>query len=300
MQATFGQPRPTLVEALRANPSAMLAEFVWNARLARAGLEFALFNAASSPLSPDFAHVETGQPLPRALGVALVLLIAGGAACLLRDQGLRVAARAQPVWGWLVLFSGAVGASLVLVIERPRAEYLYGLTILLMAAAGWSAAAVSARWPLARRWRPAVAGLLVCALAVWPAYYALGEHAPTRDLLDTYERLRPFSDLIAAPGTRFLKGDYNDAVAAYLGHRTDGVVDYSILEERDPSLPLARFLDQRSINLLYVDESLLETLETSQDPIADSPDSVGWHMLAADDTEGNRWRLLQATPDHLG
>ena len=300
MQATFGQPRPTLLEALRANPSAMLGEFTWNARLARAGLEFALFNAASSPLSPDFAHVQTGEPLPRALGLGLVLLIAGGAACLLRDQGLRMAARAQPVWGWLVLFSGGVGACLVLVVERPRAEYLYGLTILLMAAAGWSAAALSVRWPLARRWRSAAAGLVVCALAVWPAYYAIGEHARPRDLLESYQRLRPFSDLIADPSTRFLKGDYNAAVAAYVGHRADGVLDYSVLDERDPFFPLARFLDQRSINLLYVDESLLETLETTQDRIASSPDTVGWHTLAADETEGNRWRLLQAAPHHLG
>jgi hypothetical protein len=300
MQATFGQPRPTLLEAVRANPSAILAEFVWNARLARAGLEFALFNAASSPLSPDFAHVQTGEPLPRALGLGLVLLIAGGAACLLRDQGLRVAARAQPVWGWLVLFAGGVGASLVLVVERPRAEYLYGLTILLMAAAGWSARALSARWPVARPWRSAAAGVVVCALAVWPPYYAIGEHAHSRDLLDTYQRLRPFSDLIAAPSTRFLKGDYNAALGAYLGHRADGVLDYSVLDERDPFFPLGTFLDQRSINLLYIDESLLETLEATRDPLAESPEQVGWRVLAADDSEGNRWRLLEAQPDHLG
>jgi hypothetical protein len=170
----------------------------------------------------------------------------------------------------------------------------------LMAAAGWSAAALSARWPLARRWRAAAAGLLACAVAVWPAYYAIGEHARPRDLLETYQRLRPFSDLIAAPSTRFLKGDYNDAVAAYLGHRAEGVLDYSILDERDPSYPLAQFLDQRSINLLYVDESLLETLEATRDPMAESPDRVGWHVLAADDTEGARWRLLQARSEHLG
>jgi hypothetical protein len=294
MQATFGQPRPSLVEALRANPGAMLTEFVWNARLARAGLEFALFNAASSPLSPDFAHVQTGQPLPRALGVGLVLLIAGGAACLLRDQGWRVAVRAQPVWGWVVLFAGGLSAGLVLVVERPRAEYLYGLTILLMAAAGWSAAALSARWATARRWRPAVVGLAVAVLVVWPGYYDLiGDRAHPRELLETYQRLRPFSDLIADPHTRFLKGDYNAAVAAYLGHRPDGVLDYSLLDERDPFFPLARFLDQRGVNLVYVDESLLETLESSLDPLASAPETHGWRVLAADDTAGARWRLLR-------
>jgi hypothetical protein len=293
MQATFGQPRPTLLEALRANPVSMLGEFVWNARLARAGLEFALFNAASSPLSPDFAHVQTGEPLPRALGVALVLLIAGGASCLLRDHGLRVAARAQPVWGWLVLFAGGLGAAVVLVVERPRAEYLYGLTILLMAAAGWSASVLASRWRVSQRWRSAAVGLLVCALALWPGYYAIGDHARPRDLLDTYQRLRPFSAVIADPNTRFLKGDYNTAVASYLGHRADGVLDYSVLDERDPFYPLAPFLAQRGINLLYLDEPLLETLEATRDPIADSPERLGWHALAADDTPAARWRLLE-------
>jgi hypothetical protein len=293
MQATFGQPRPTFLEALRANPSAMLGEFVWNARLARAGLEFALFNAASSPLSPDFAHVQTGEPLPRALGVALVLLIAGGAACLLRDQGLRVAARAQPVWGWLVLFAGGLGASVVLVIERPRAEYLYGLTILLMAAGGWSAAALAGRWQVSRRWRSAAVGLAVCGLAVWPGYYLIGDHARAHDLLDTYQHLRPFSALIADPSTRFLKGEYNTAVAAYLGHRADGVLDYALLDQRDPSVPLADFLDRHGISLLYLDESLLEALEDADDPLVDAPASVGWRVVASDDTDGARWRLLQ-------
>jgi hypothetical protein len=139
-----------------------------------------------------------------------------------------------------------------------------------------------------------VVGLAVAVLVVWPGYYDLiGDRARPRELLETYQRLRPFSDLIADPHTRFLKGDYNAAVAAYLGHRPDGVLDYSLLDERDPFFPLARFLDQRGVNLVYVDESLLETLESSLDPLASAPETHGWRVLAADDTAGARWRLLR-------
>ena len=140
----------------------------------------------------------------------------------------------------------------------------------------------------------------MCALAVWPGYYLIGDHARSRDLLDTYRRLRPFSALIADARTQFLKGEYNVAVAAYVGHRADGVLDYSLLDQRDPSVPLADFLDQQGINLVYLDETLLTSLEDANDPLADAPASVGWRVLAADDTDGARWRLLQAQPDHLG
>jgi hypothetical protein len=303
MQDTFGLPRPTLLEALRTNPRAMLGEFVWNARLARAGLEFALFNAASSSLSPDFAQVQTSQPVPRALSVGLVLLVLGGAVCLLRNQAPRVAWRAQPVWAWLVLLAGGFGASLVLLIERPRAEYLYGLSVLLMAAAGWSAAALANRWSAARRGLPVAVGAAACALAVWPGYYMLGDHARPRDLLETYERLRPYADLIADPASQFLKGDYNAAVGAYLGQRADGVFDYSLLDQRDPSVPLVRFLDQHGITLVYLDEPLLARLEADEahpEPLLEAPESVGWRLVAGDDTPEARWRLLQAGPDHLG
>lgn len=306
MQATFGQPRPTLLEALRVNPRAMLGQFAWNVRLARAGLEFALFNAAAGQRSPDFAQVQTGQPLPRVLGIGLLgVLLAGGldvarGAYRRRTRSVAAAAfgrwtAAEPrAWGWLVLLAGAVGATVVLLAERPRAEYLYGLTVLIMAAAGWSVVRLTRRWP---RCVPVAIGLAVCLLAVWPGYYANADHARPRDLLETYQRLAPYADLIADPHTRFLKGEYNAAIASYVGHRADvdNVLDYSVLDERPADESLASFLDAQGISLAYFDAPLLSALQQQGEPLLESPEQFGWRYLAVDTAEG-QWLLLQRLP----
>ena len=72
-------------------------------------------------------------------------------------------------------------------------------------------------------------------------------------------------------------------------------VDYAMLDTAPADRPLPSFLDERGVNLFYVDEALRRKL--SANPLhrafLTSPESAGWKVLGGQDTAAGTWTLLQ-------
>jgi hypothetical protein len=306
MTEQFGNPTISLFEAIRKNPGAMVEHFLWNTGLTLNGVQVALFNATSGAVNPDLRRVILNS------SVSLVLSIVAGGTLFV---GLFLLYRERQHWwarwlqeralGWLAMLS-VVAVSLVIIpIERPRPEYMYGLTIFLMAAIGMSVFVIAHRWPGANHLSGLISVVIVLTMLVFPTHYALDyyvAHAEVRGrpLLQVYRRLTPFQDIIARADTVVLVRRYNRDLCNYMGYGLCKGFDYAILAERPARLPLDAFLSERGITLFYVDEHLLSSLQV--DPLARNflaaPDSVGWKRIAFQDGGDSRWMLFQmVTPN---
>jgi hypothetical protein len=148
MQRDFGAREPTLAQALRANPRALLEHAAWNARLVPSGLQLQLFGRVSGPENPDYVPVRR-SPVAGVLGVAVLVLLSSGAALLRRDRAWRGWLRARaPAWTLLGCLTAT--AAVVMLVQRPRPSYLFSLSVALLAAIGTAAAVVAGRlWPRA-------------------------------------------------------------------------------------------------------------------------------------------------------
>lgn len=306
----FGKREPTFGEALRANPSAALEHVAWNLSLTPAGLQAALFNAIAGTTSPDFIQIKRRPALATLLSVLLALVLAIGGVVLLRDRSYwwRSWLR-ERVWGWLALGAVSIPSFLIMPMLRPRPEYLYGLTFLLMAAAGMSLAVIARRWLGLGRLHAFAPALVILAVLLVPNHYADPAHLGERSRLTMYERLRPYFPLLADSRNVVMQPGFSELQYFVYGMQLSTLgssmpltqtvhsrpVHYSMLGERTPGEPLEVFLEQHGINLIYMDGALLQMLE--QDPGArtmlTSPDSVGWTVIGAQEAPGARWRLLQ-------
>lgn len=307
MTEQFGKPRISLLEAVRTKPAAMLEHFLWNTGLTLNGIQVALFNATSGTVTPDFRRVILRS------SIALVLSIIVGGILVV---GLCLVCRERQYWwtqwlreralGWHAMLSVVAVSLVVIPIERPRPEYLYGLTIFLMAATGMSVFVIADRWPALKQQSRLMSAVMIVVLLVFPSHYAVSYYGvpanvEARPLLQLYRRLTPFRDIIARRDTVLLTGSYSQELCNYIGHGLCKAFDYKILAKRPTGARLEIFLDKRGITLFYVDENLLQTLQ--EDPIAQTfltaPDSVGWKLIAFQDGGGSRWMLFQKVKSHL-
>ena len=68
----------SMMEALRANPPAMLAHFWWNIRLTPSGLQVLLFNFRSGDANPDFVETDKSNLVLIPSAIVCVILALGG------------------------------------------------------------------------------------------------------------------------------------------------------------------------------------------------------------------------------
>jgi hypothetical protein len=113
-------------------------------------------------------------------------------------------------------------------------------------------------------------------------------------VLTSYERLRPFADVIAAtPGT-FVTDLVPGEMQSFLTYGNVPTVDYSLLAGRERGVALDQFLSEAGVSLIYVDSYLLDQLK--DDPGAQalltSPVSVGWYLVGEQNSASDHWRLL--------
>ena len=127
----------------------------------------------------------------------------------------------QRVIGWLAL-APAIAVALFLIVptQRPRPEYLYGLSLPIVAAAAWAADTLIRRWGLGDALRLCMPALILLSFPAYGTYYVPppGE-APARPLLDTFRRLERYDDRISAPGAVFLAGKHSFSLGGYLAGR---------------------------------------------------------------------------------
>jgi hypothetical protein len=294
MTRTFGRPKPTMGEAVLANPRAMLGHFGWNATLIPNGLEALLFNRISGTVTPAYETFERSAVAP-ALGVLLALLYLGGAVAMARDWRFWASWLRARAWGWLALACVAVACGVVMVTQRPRPAYLFGLELGLQAGAGLCLQALLHRWGV-QRWLAAAFPLVVAVLLVAvPGYYADAPLPPPRPVREMYRTLLPFKVAIQAPGTVIVTPGYGFEACAYLRdrpmHMCRSLDYYSLRREAQAAGGWWPLLAARGATMFYATEAVTGEPEMQQ-ALAGAA-AAGWEVLMRQRTERGERMLLR-------
>ncbi|MFZ2630059.1 MAG: hypothetical protein WAZ60_01445 [Desulfosalsimonadaceae bacterium] len=294
----FGAPDLTLSEMLWKNPKAVLDNMLWNLYLTPFGIQLLLFNTTSSTITPDYCPVSYNRSTSLILSVFTSLILISGFILFYKDRQFWWRQWVKDrILGWLMMFSWVPLAIIIIITQRPRPSYIFPLGIFLMATVGMAVYIIIHRWPFIEKqlvkWMPLV--ILVMMIAV-PRYYP--GHSNGRPLLDIYRRLTPFKAEICNPDARPVVSDYSREMQNYFCHIPDytRIKTYSVFDGQLPEIPLYRVLENNGINLIYIDKALWASLMASQPQkiMIESPESVGWKVLARDNNE--QWMLLFRNP----
>jgi hypothetical protein len=286
MKQAFGRPMPSLVQATTANPRA-IAEFVaWNLRLLPSGLQVALFGATVTGDNPDYVPVEEHRSYALALSVIVVAVVIAGIAMLIRDRKFWRHELASRAWALIVLSAAAITALVVALSQRPRPEYLYGLTFSLLALIGLCS------WALLRRLgglslvAPLVVGLTVILCVALPTHY----HRGPRPIHDAVERLQVIREPLQQRGSVLATSGYGFEICAYLAERFDRLCtpqSWTTLKARAVgSKSIGDVLDEAGVTAIYADPSL------QADPVLASLRPAGWKEVARGSAPEGPWSIL--------
>ncbi len=299
--AHFGQDLLSLSEMLQRNPSAILENILWNISLTPNGIQVLLFNATSGTVSPDYVPVHL-----RSFTALILSIITAGILIL----GLFLLYRERHYWwkywlqervlGWLAMLSVIAVAGIIIPTQRPRPSYLFTLSIFLMALTGMSVFVITYRRPgfqILSNWMPVV---MVVTLLATPIYYVKPNYVQSRHLLNLYRKLTPFEKIISRDDTIFLVNGYSLEVHYYIRHRYTNYVtktfDYSIFNGTPLDISLPSLLNERGINLFYVDENFLGMFQADPYTLIQTFLSSGWKLIAYEDGGDGRWMLLYKPP----
>jgi len=305
MSAEFGDPRPGWFEAIRANPGAMGGHVLWNAHLIPQGLELMLFNQISATLhsNPDDVPV-TNSVLGALLGlVAIVAFLVFGLVVLWRERQrwwegwLR-----ERAWGWAVLGCLAISALTVMLMIRPRPSYLFNFSVLILALIGTVAMVIGSRWSWTSRLKAAIPLLAVAILVAVPNHYDAQYTTPQagqgRPLLQMYDRLVPFREILRQRGTVFLAPQFASEACVYVTEGSDcgrTARSYLLALKGAPAgTSLPRFVKRQRVNLLYADELVISSPATRG--LLERLHRKGWQSLGPPPSSGESWALLRRPP----
>ena len=300
MVSTFGKPQPSLVEAVMRNPGAMWEHFVWNLSLIPNGLQVLLFNATSGTVNPDYTPVPTGWKYTLVCSVLLAALYLIGLYKLCRAWDYWWAHWLQlRVWGWVVMACPLVMVLCIMITQRPRPAYLFSLSLLMMAAAGFCGYVIAHQWSVYRYLSQCFAVPVVVLVLLCPSYYSLrasyynAAQADRRFLLRDYRTLEPFQTLMRRPGTVLLTVDYAVELCNYLGigDQNCQAVSYETLQSQVTNdTDWLSVLDKHGINLFYVDERVFD--DPRRPTFISDPGAYGWETIGSQNAAGRRWMLL--------
>lgn len=294
MTDVFGDSGPGLLDAWLSNPGEMTEFAAWNVRLLPAGLQLSLFGSAAGETNPGYERATLGRWQPAALLFAAIGLLLAGAVLLRRDNSRWRALLHRQRWAWIGLAAIGLGALAVILLgQRPRPAYMFGLTAGLLAAI-WLAAAVVARRRGIERWAAAGTAILPLVLLVLvPTRFGTG---PT-PINDGYERLAPVLErsadtpgvgepVLAARGWAPNLCDYllpnAPCTGVNLGPNPEARADVGGLDA---------LLDQSGVTLIYIDEGGAGDAELSRVLERDE-----WQWLATGRSAGGPWAILLRPP----
>ena len=291
MMRDFGVPQPSMIEAIRLNPRAMLDYFLWNVRLIPDGIQVLLFNASSGYGQPDYIPRTTGSVYSLVLSIISIIIVVSGLILLRRQPQWQLWIK-ERAWGWLALTCTLVVMGVVILMQRPRPSYLYNLALFLMAVIGMGAALIVDRAVGLKRFAVTVPVVAIALIVLVPSYFAPAYPNPSRQLMGHYERLAPYNAILAEPGTRIVGTSWLGNVCLYNGIRACESVDYdTFIGQKPEDASIADHLDEESINFFYADEGILAD-PAVQDFLANSA-SEGWDTLVSVDAGDSHWRLLR-------
>lgn len=296
----FGVAEPSLREMITNNPGAALDHFLWNLRLTPSGLQLLLFSEVSGQLNPDYPVPPMGSNRAlAATGLVLALWLTGGVLLIGRWGCWWESLIRDRAPSWMVLIAVSLVAPSIILTQRPRPSYLFGLAALLMAVTGLCATALlyrcradSAPAPsrVLHAWPLAALGL-VLGIALLPQRYP-AHMTPASHLFPHVERLRPHRTLLSHEGAKLFSTVHPEVLDNLACGGTCGALAARGLDVGDSDL--ARFMQDNSITAFYVDERFLHQLETKPGdarPFVDYlPDP--WRVVDFGDGESGGWRLF--------
>ncbi len=301
MDRDFGKPMPTMLAAIRANPGAMGEHFLWNARLLPYGLQLMLFDrisAGGQNQDPDYVPVTAESGLALAGSALVVAFVLGGLVLLWRD-GHRwwrdwIGPRA---WGWVALGALVATAVLAALWQRPRPEYLYGLSVAILAAIGLCAMAYADHWPVLKRARPAIPIVALLLLLLLPVHYGSGYVTPQvgrtgRPQKEMVDRLYPIRTDLRGDQVKLLATSAGAGCAYLGGDDPCKPVVWKPILSRDPGDSIRDVLKTRRVDFVYVDEQDLE--DPAIRSAAEEAQSSGWSRAPI--SVDQSWLLLRPPP----
>ncbi len=297
MQRQFGAARPTVGEALRANPRALLEHVAWNAALVPAGIQLQLFNRTAFRANPDYVAARTGSRGAAVLGVAALSLVVAGALLLWRER-----ARRWRTWlreraaAWALLGCLLATSTFVMLSQRPRPSYLFNQSVVLLAVIGTAAMVVAGRWRsgLDLGWIvPPVAAVLVLAA---PPYYgpdtpqAFGQKG--QPLRRAVARLLPLRGEIAGSEHRLLTAQFAFEICPYVGRtRPCTGVDFAeLMPDKPAGLSSLSWIEEKGVDWIYADQ-LDATGAEWQALLRELDARESWLRVAPPRTAGESWVL---------
>jgi len=294
MLQEFGASEPSMLEAIRSNPPAMLKHFLWNIRLLPAGLQVALFNATSGPINPDYTSMLLDRPIvlvPSFLAIGIFVL---GMQKLYRERHHWWPSWLKDrIWGWILLFCLSAVMIVVIPMQRPRPSYMFLLTLSLMAALGMFLTVITNQHSV--RHMPRLISIVMIAMPIFvPSYYSPGE----RPLLNLYQKLAPFESFIGLGGTGIVSDIYAPEVCNYFTKKSIGGCigyRYDIFRSLNEEISVSEILDRQRVPIvaLILEESFWITYgdKPAVQTFLANPELEGWKLVSVQDSSTNRWRL---------
>ena len=294
MQATFGAPEPSLVEATLRNPKAIAEHVAWNFLLAPAGLQALLFSCMSGHVSPDYMPLRRSPWIAGLCSTAVLALWIAGGTLLWRRRKNLYAMSSQPVrWTWFALCAVASTSIAIIATQRPRPEYLYPLSILLMILTVRCAEELIGPARLASM-QMALPVIAMAALLLAPSPFTWFLSAP-RPLHDLYETLRPFGDRVAAGEvlvTPFHSEDLKSLLCDF--GQPCKAVDFNATWNQADGKTVAQYLSEHDAGLFLVDERMYADPDVAD--FLTHADVLGWKTLSLE-AEKTGCRVLLESPD---
>jgi hypothetical protein len=290
MRAEFGRPMPTLLQATSANPAAVARFIGWNTRLLPSGLQVALFGATSTEADPDYFPVKTSRSYALILSAIVLALITAGMTAILGDSAFQRRTLAPRAWALVVLGGVTVTTLLVALTQRPRPEYMYGLSVGVLALIGFCASALLQRLRSERNLASFALVLTVVLCVVLPSHY----HSGPRPLHDAIERLQVVRGVLQQRSSVLITSGYNYETCAYLAADFNRLCNSPALAAVKARLSagqsLRKALAEENATVLYADSSLHSDPAFAK--LLASPASMGWRQVSAGTGPGGPWSVL--------
>jgi hypothetical protein len=303
MQRTFGSSNISMMDALRANPPAILGHFWWNIRLLPSGLEVLMFNYRAGDANPDYAETYRSN-LVLIPSLAACAVVALGAYFFFseRKQWIeRWSIEYAPFWGsvleariwaWITLGCLSLVVCGAILTNRPRPSYMFILGIALRALIGLCLFIVIRRWPKSGAVAVAMAVPLVAALLARPSTY---ERVPApRPLLKAYRHLQPYENFFHEPNQLLVSREFGFELSRYAGKCTCPWTQFGELRAKvTPQRTLAQVFDQAGATLFLADELILSD-PLAQQFLADAK-LFHWDVLEERHIGQEKWAVLHRT-----
>ena len=297
MENVFGKPRPSVAEAWRANPSALLEHTLWNFRLVPSGLQLALLGDFSGHLSPAF---EWPKPAPG----STALLIASAALAMVWLSGLAFLRR--PTWAWLdeprrwtwlALACALPSTFAAIATQRPRPCYVYSTTLLVVLGTVWLVAAWVRR---GRHGSPLPQPITVAAICGVLALAFIFSPKPkgTRLILEDLGHLTPHRWILRTRSNVFCSNrPWAQDLVFYLSQPGKAIARDISLEKItsavDRGTPVAAALEQEGVTSLYLTG---ETLKDQRIAPLTAGALPGWQILGLSRERKRPWLVIAKSP----